>query len=238
LCSMADDIINIKVGSGRKAKTFQVDRDLICSLSPFIRSKLSNPFRKEVLLETHVPASFDLFSKWLQGLLTPESYLSIRDSEEPWLSHGADICLLAMDLQCPQFEREALQKFTWSCALAPFGPWAQIEREAAQQTPLRRFSNYWIAWNFHLAGSGRNEYDGLEATTLASNITGQTQDPRVFEIEHWFERCGASLAPECDHDPVARLEKLRRKALNRKPFSGRKELMDGLRERALQNARK
>lgn len=233
---MPDNLLSVKVGSAGKVKAFQIERDLICHLSPFIRDKLWNPWENQISLDKYEPVAFDLFSKWIHGHETPEVYISIQLSEEPWLSYGADICLLAMKLQCPNFEKEALSHFIRCCALAPFGPWAQIEREAPQQTPLRRFSNHWVAWNFYLSGCGKNEYTSLEAASFASLVTGQTRDPRIFDIEHWFSRCGDSLAPGCSHDPVFRQEKLQQKAVKRKPLQGPKELLEARQERALQQA--
>jgi len=234
---MSDNLINIKVGSAGKVKTFQIERDLICHLSPFIRDTLSNPWvLNEISLEKYEPVAFELFSKWIHGHEIPEVYISVQDSEEPWLSYGADICLLAMKLRCPNFEKEALAHFMQSCALVPFGPWAQIEREAPQETPLRRFSNYWVAWNFYLSGCRKNEYTSLEATSFAGIVTGETLDPRILDIEHWFSSCGDSLTPGCCHDPVSRQEKLQQNAVRRKPLPGIKELMEAEQERALQRA--
>jgi hypothetical protein len=233
---MPENLLNVIVGSAGKAKAFQIERDLIRHLSPFIRDALWNPWENEISLDKYEPVAFDLFSKWIHGHETPEVYIPIQLSEEPWLSNGADICLLAMKLQCLNFEKEALFHFIRYCALAPFGPWAQIEREAPQQSPLRRFSNHWVAWNFYLSACGKSEYMSLEAASFASQVTGQTRDPRIFDIEHWFSRCGDSLATGCSHDPVSRQEELEQKAVRRKPLPGPRELLEARQERALQQA--
>lgn len=234
---MSDNLLNIKVGSAGKAKTFQIERDFICYLSPFIRNILSNPWvTNEISLERYEPVAFELFSKWIHGHEIPEVYISIQDSEEPWLSYGVDICLLAMKLRCPDFEKEALVHFIQSCALAPFGPWAQIEREAPQETSLRRFSNHWVAWNFYLSGCGNNEYTSLEATSFVGLVTGETRDPRILDMEHWFSGCGDSLISGCSHDPVSRQEKLQQNAVRMRPLPGPKDLIEAQQERALQRA--
>jgi len=81
---------------------------------------------------------------------------------------------------------------------------------------LRNFSNHWIAWNFSLAGSDSNEYAGLKATSLIRLVTNQTQDPRTYDIDHWFSHCGKHINPNCEHDPAYRRQ-MEFEAQNMKP---------------------
>jgi len=83
-----------------------------------------------------------------------------------------------------------------------------IEREAPPKSPLRRFSDHWVAWNCRLAGPGVNEFTGLLAARRAPFVPEKARDPRIYDIEHWYSSCGDDMHPGCTHDPITRQEKI------------------------------
>lgn len=98
-----------------------------------------------------------------------------------------------------------------------------IEKEAAWKSPLRRFSEHWIAWNFHLAAGSPSEFANLEAAQRANEVTQTTRDPRIYDLEHWYSGCGDKLNPSCSHDPDIRAAALRaaKRVKTRLPEIGR-----------------
>lgn len=98
-----------------------------------------------------------------------------------------------------------------------------IEKEAAWKSPLRRFSEHWIAWNFRLAAGGPSEFANLEAAQRANEVTQTTRDPRIYDLEHWYSDCGDKLNPSCSHDPDIRAAALRaaKRVKTRLPEIGR-----------------
>jgi len=157
-----------------------------------------------VLLPGEDAAAFGMFSTWLERQPPPLEFDPDRCSEEPWFSSAAKAWALGKRLQAPRFERYALSQFVQNCAFMPFGPWKFVENVAEHRTPLRRFSDHWVAWNFYLAGGEPSEYAELEAASIVSSVTKKTSDPRFFDLSHWYLNCSDTLDPECAHDPAAR----------------------------------
>lgn len=148
---------------------------------------------------------FDLFFQWAHG---KNIHNDSKHTEEPWLSNAAAAWVLAKKLRAPAFEKYALVAFIHNCALAAFGPWEYIEKEAPPGSSIRRFSDHWVAWNAHMSGSRPNEFAGLQAVRRTRLVTEKTRDPRIYDIEHWYSRCGDGLNPGCSHDPDARRAEL------------------------------
>lgn len=209
--------VAIIVGSGESEKFYQLagaELDCACRCSGYFASRRD---RSIIELPESDPEEFEIFLEWVSEATASSvftacgrarAFSTTKPPDEPWISNGADICLLAMLLKAADFEKYALAMFISSCALAPFGPWSKIERRALAKTPLRRFSNHWVAWNFHLSGCRRNEYTHLQAAALASQVSDKTRDPRVYDLAHWFSTCGDSIEPGCSHDAISRQEKL------------------------------
>lgn len=92
-----------------------------------------------------------------------------------------------------------------------------IEERAVSGSPLSRFSNHWIAWNTSFSNCWTHEYVGLEAADLAENVTPETRDPRVFDIDHWYKDCGDDFNALCEHDPFHREQQRQRQARKSRP---------------------
>jgi hypothetical protein len=149
-----------------------------------------------------------MFLEWIKNPESPISYSPDGYSEEPWLSNAAAAWVLAKKLHAVEFEEYALSQFIQNCALPAFGPWKYIETMAPPGSSICRFSDHWVAWNYHLAGSGRNEFSDLKGKSRAVQVTEKTRDPRIYDIDHWYLTCGNDINPSCSHDPIARQEKL------------------------------
>lgn len=208
---------------------FQVDREAASSTSKLFRAvstreddlslssspQLSNCL-PAVLLPNQDPAVFRMYEQWLgtKPLPQPLPFRPGECSAEPWFSLAAHACVLGSRLRAPDFERYALSHLVQNCAAMGFGPWKSIEdagRWWRRPRALERFGNHWVAWNCSLVmredgtlppGS---EYIGLRAAALLGEVTRDgTPDPRLVELDHWFEACGDSVAPECLHNPRIR----------------------------------
>jgi hypothetical protein len=168
-----------------------------------------------------------MFAKWIIDQEKPATYDPTQNvASEPWTSNAACAWVLGMKLQAAEFQRFVLSKFIQTCALAIEGPWAYIESHTPVGSPLRRFSDHWVAWNCSLAGRGNNEYSALEGSKRAHLVTKDTRDPRTFDIQHWYMSCSTQLDPSCEHDSLTRLindEKARNKAASsvKLPETGR-----------------
>ncbi|KAF8850414.1 hypothetical protein BDZ45DRAFT_661857 [Acephala macrosclerotiorum] len=201
------DTLSIHVGTGSSSSIFNVSRVVICQYSGHITSLCdSSHSPSDPITVAANPAVFSLFVDWLVAQPTPISFDPDRPAVEPWVSLASAACILASELDAPAFEKYALSQFIQNVALAPFVPWADIERDAPVKSSIRRFSNHWIAWNAHLAGSGPNEFSELAAAQLASRVTDQTRDPRLYHIDHWYSDCGDSFEPGCEHHPAQNAE--------------------------------
>jgi WW domain len=150
-----------------------------------------------------------MFAHWLSQQDGPISYKAISYSEEPWRSNSASAWLLGKKLRALLFQKFALSQFIQNCALSSVGTWKHIEEKEGLYTPLRRFSDHWIAWNFYLAAGGPSEFAGLRASRIAQSIMETTKDPRIYDLEHWYSDCGYDFNPDCSHDPDKRAEALR-----------------------------
>jgi hypothetical protein len=150
------------------------------------------------------PTVLGLFTQWLSNPQLPRVYSPTEYSDKIWTDHAVHAWYLAQELSAGVFEKYALSHFIQNCALAAFGPWKLIEERGPEDGSLSKFSRHWVAWNYHLAGSGACEYDGLNATKLAHLVTGETRDPRIYDLEHWYENCGDYVNSLCLHDPIYR----------------------------------
>ncbi|KAH0561970.1 hypothetical protein GP486_003321 [Trichoglossum hirsutum] len=182
---------------------------MICKSSSYFRRRCTSGSRDIIDLDEDDPVVFDLFLKWLRNPDPPITYNPDGQSQEPWLSNSAAAWILGKKLRTTEgFKKYALSQFIQNCALAAFGPWDTIEREAPPGSPLRRFSDHWVAWNCRLSGSGANEFTGLHAALRAPLVPENTRDPRIYDIEHWYSSCGDGMHPGCIHDPITRQENI------------------------------
>jgi len=147
-----------------------------------------------------------MFIQWLKHPELAIKYTPAEYSDRFWTNNAVHVWFLAQDLHANLFEKYALSHFIQNCALAAFGPWQLIESRGPEDGSLAKFSRHWIAWNCHLAGGNANEYDGLKATKLTPLITGQSRDPRTYDLEHWYDKCGDCIGTLCSHDPIYRAQ--------------------------------
>ncbi|CAM1510551.1 Fc.00g008860.m01.CDS01 [Cosmosporella sp. VM-42] len=206
------DVLEIEVGNKGHTHTFRVKETEACAASKHLaqlvtRRDSDDPIR----LCKEDPDLFELFCNWLKNRNSQPTVNVDASSHllEPWLSKTAEAWVLAIRLEAPTFAEFCLDKFTQNCALAPFGPWNFIEENARQNSPLRRFSNHWVAWNVSLLAAESHEFVGLHAAAYASKVDEYTGDPRQYDRKHWYSVCGNLISPRCDHNPKVREEKAR-----------------------------
>ena len=125
------------------------------------------------------------------------------------------------------FEKFALSQFIQNCVLLDVSTWKYIETKSSPHSPLRLFSNHWIAWNFHFAAGGPSEFMGLRATEKVDSITETTKDPRIYDLDHWYSDCAKSFNPGCSHDSEERAELQRNEALRAAKLAKPKRLEVG-----------
>ncbi|KAH6678224.1 hypothetical protein B0J14DRAFT_582208 [Halenospora varia] len=203
-------LIEIRAGNGNNVKVFHSSKVLLCRASALFTDALRDISSDHLDLPNADPTSVELFINWINTPSEPITYESERYTAEPWPSKAASTWVFAKNIKAKDFERYALSQFIQNCSSLAFGPWEYIEREVKLKRPLRRFSDHWIAWNFYLAGEGDNEFTGLDAAGLGCFVTDKTRDPRTYDIEHWYHRCGDKFTTDCLHHPIARREKLER----------------------------
>ena len=163
------------------------------------------------------PLIFKMFINWLNRPEDPVPFLPCHYSREPWRSRAVDAWLFAKKICAPGFERYALSQIIRNCSMQDSGFFAQIEGKANAKSALLRFSNHWVAWNVHFAPDGQSEYRELAAAKLANVVNGDTNDPRIYEIEHWYSPCGDDINSSCNHDPVIRENEVNALSASRRP---------------------
>jgi hypothetical protein len=199
-----DGTIDIRVGKGDAAKTFTVDKELLCASSEYFKDRRRSSRGILLHLTEDDPLAFDMLAHWLVQKDEPIFYRPNQYSGEPWRSLSASAWFLATKLCATQFKKYALSQFVQNCALSDLSTWEHIENTSPPKSSMRRFSDHWIAWNYHLAGAGPSEYEGTEAAKRAKLVTATTRDPRIYDLEHWYSDCGEDLNPGCSHDPIVR----------------------------------
>jgi hypothetical protein len=154
------------------------------------------------------PILEELFADWINSRPKPIKYKAGNYSSESWIENAAEACVLARERGSAGFERYALSQFIQNCSMTFFEPWYYIEQNASPGTPLRRFSDHWIAWDSHFSGKRQpNQYTGLKATRNAWMVGPETRDPRTFDLAHWFHSCGNNLNSLCSHHSINRQQK-------------------------------
>ncbi|KAF4959666.1 hypothetical protein FSARC_10653 [Fusarium sarcochroum] len=201
------DPVTILCGDDGDIVSFQLERSKACSTSRYLATYLANKTTPEITISDIYPEELRWFRDWIWGhktLVDNKENLCMR---EPWLSNATQAWLLGQRLEAPEFQKFCLERFIDNCALALFGPWKIIEENAGANSPLRRFSNHWIAWNVSLVQDGPHEYRGLKAVALAKDVDEYTGDPRKYGQEHWYSDCGDQISPRCEHNPRVTDEK-------------------------------
>jgi hypothetical protein len=195
--------VDITLITEKGSDTFSAPKASLTKQSAFFERLLSQD-GENLHIECELlcfPLVFGQFIQWVNHPRHPIKYKPSAYSEDFWIEYAVSAWFLAFDLGAAQFGKYALSQFIQNCSLALFGPWRFIETNASMETSLRRFSNHWVAWNYHLVGRESSEYAGLQATGMVTSITEQTKDPRLYSLGHWYSFCGRSLEPCLVHDP-------------------------------------
>ncbi|KAK4448722.1 hypothetical protein QBC34DRAFT_495104 [Podospora aff. communis PSN243] len=196
--------------------SFPADKKQSLDFSVFGRGPLdpNQPHEKDAVVQA-------LYAEWSTHRPEPPDYDAARlressvlaISQSAWTTKAAAAWVLARQLHDDGFERYALGQLVQNCAAALFGPWAFIEARCPHGSPIRRFTNHWVAWNVSLNPEGRDsEFAGLYAALLAGQaVRGETRDPRTFDLDHWYNDCSDVLVPSCDHHPFLRAARQKEK---------------------------
>ena len=171
----------------------------------------------ELSLPRHVPLAFQLFLDFYQEPSEPIGYKPCQYSKGPWATKSTDAWLLAVELGARRLEKYAVSQFVQNCAIAIDGPWQLIEERAEVGSALLRFSNHWVAWNASFSSGKPNEYLALDAAKLVVDVTRDTRDPRIFDIEHWYDTCGDNLNALCRHNPIHLHQRQQQQARQTRP---------------------
>lgn len=207
----------VRVGNGNDQKVFVVDIKTLPSSLRFRDELRCTAGLEELRLLDHSPPVFQLFLDFCQTPQEPVKYRPGQYSTEPWITTSAAAWVLAVELRVRKFEKYALSQFIQNCAIVVKGPWKYIEEHAVDGSPLSRFSKHWIAWNTSLSSWWGHEYRDLEAADLAEQVTPETRDPRVFDIDHWYSNCGDDFNALCEHNPVHQEQQRQRHARKARP---------------------
>lgn len=200
------------VGEGDRTQSFTVDIKTLRS-SPQFRDELGQGLL-DLVLPDHDPLAFKLFLDFCQDPQEPIKYQGGRYSTEPWMTSSTDACILAVALKARRFEKYALSQFIQNCAIIVTGPWKQIEECTHSDAAISKFSKHWIAWNISLSNWWSHEFVGLDAAASTEQVTSETRDPRIFDLDHWYQACGNDFNALCQHNPIHRKQQQQKEAKN------------------------
>lgn len=204
---MALDVVWIELPGGQGGSSFTVDRNQASAVSGYFARLFAFKEKHEHDISGLDIETFRLFHSWLKDRELPPDPEDDVYQTEPWLSSTAHAWVLSRILEAPEFEHFCLRTFIKNCALAPFGPWGYVQDNTPPDSPIRRFSNHWIAWNVGILKRETTEFDGLEAKALASQADGYTGNPRLYKLAHWYSPCAARVNAACDHNPKIKEER-------------------------------
>ncbi|RSL58895.1 hypothetical protein CEP53_006013 [Fusarium sp. AF-6] len=179
---MALDILDFGIGEC----SLQVDRKELSTVSGFFAKVFDPGDHNEQFINGLDPEMFHLFLGWVKD----RDVGSAAYRKEPWLSFTANAWVLSTQIDAPEFGHFCLKAFMSNCALAPFGPWKYVQDYTPLDSPIRRFSNHYIAWNVSLLSGTPSELDDLQAAALAAQAKGDIEDPRLYDCAHWYSPCG------------------------------------------------
>ncbi|RTE84535.1 hypothetical protein BHE90_000916 [Fusarium euwallaceae] len=196
---MALDTLHFGIGEC----SLQVDRKELSAVSGFFAKVFDPGNQNEQFITGLDPEMFRLFLGWVKD----RDVGSAAYRKEPWLSFTAHAWVLSTQIEAPEFGHFCLKAFMSNCALAPFGPWKYVQDYTPLDSPIRRFSNHYIAWNVSLLSGTPSEFDDLRAAALAAQAKGDIEDPRLYDCAHWYSPCGDRVDSVCEHSPEFMKEK-------------------------------
>lgn len=181
---------------------------LICNYSSYFKiacqSGFAESLSKQFNLADDDPVAFKLFVHWMYSwdkeppIYTPATFLadwSLEIAESAWM--------LADKLIAPEFGKYALAKFVQHVHLITAERLATMYTQTSRDSPLRLFCSRWIAFCRDSEKNGISKVlQRDENEELNISVQGSSDDPRRYEIGHWYEPCGKSMAPECHHGTI------------------------------------
>jgi hypothetical protein len=182
-----------------------IHRRLICHYSSYFKGACQSGFAeslsKQFDLADDDPVAFKLFVHWMYSWDKEPLIYNPATSLSDWsLEIAESAWMLADKLIAPEFGKYALAQFVQHVHLMTAERLAAMYTQTSRDSPLRLFCSRWIAFcrgskiNDVSKVLQRNEYEELNIS-----IQGSSDDPRRYEIGHWYEPCGKSMAPECLH---------------------------------------
>jgi len=215
----SNERLDIKVGKLNNAQRWKVHEGLICHYSIYFQ----NAVRKLVVqqgepktfdLSDANAGAFALFVDWLYNEEVKEGSNFDRNMTWParpgdssiWRKKCGEAWILADSLQAPLFARYTLGKVIQNAHC--FSKDSMEHRfQAVPNSPLQHFAAYWVAWrathpysqHSQVLFSLHPEENWFRADTRMRGqkyepLRGRIiDDPRRFEVEHWFSPCAANL---------------------------------------------
>ena len=203
--------LDIKVGKGKKAKRFIVQKKLICHHSEFFRAGCRSNFAESIsnrfdLLEDD-PEVFEQFVEWMYDL-SPDRMPPMYDcslstlSYVPRMKNPERNWILADKLVAIQYSKFALAHFIQGVQITPASVFVQIVQETMPRSALHLFVLEWVAFSrFHRFHAGRS----LEGFSEFGLITDM--DPRQASLDHWYDECARNSQKTCHHQYYHRVLK-------------------------------
>ena len=211
----SSEFLDIKVDRGRRARRWKIHKALICKYSEyFSRACRTYPglsFREGSTnvfdLEHDDSFAFQLFVDWLYLDTSRKSPTDFDIDHTPngeamgWKTAAERAWIIGDKLQAVEFTQYALGKVIQYAELLDIHCMEYIYESALPNSALRLFCSEWVSWwvlqnrSRHLWESTRNrEFQRDRQRGLYSGA----QDPRRFEVQHWYSQCGKLKTP-CQH---------------------------------------
>ncbi|OCL07429.1 hypothetical protein AOQ84DRAFT_377688 [Glonium stellatum] len=234
----SDEHLDIKVGRGKKTQRWKAHKALICHYSEFFERacrKYSGAGFQESLsgvfdLSHDNPIAFGLFIDWLyDSNKSPQNFkIDKKVDSEVWKYYAEDACILANKLFATDFSKFSLSKLIQNAHTLDIHSMEYIYEETLPTTPVRLFCAQWACWRCSsrptLWESTRNLELRKDRRYLHNRIA---EDPRRYEIEHWYSDCGRTGSP-CSHATVQTGSALSSLSLLFRPFSALATLLHAI----------
>jgi hypothetical protein len=159
---------------------------------------------KSELVKTRATSVQSLYISWSQTRPSPEPFDPEKPPVREWREHAAEAWVEANKNNLADYERYCLAQFIQCSAVYDADQFRYVDENCQPRSPLRRFTKYWVAWNQHLTGSKTTKWAGLPAAWSSIWMLRTSEDPRPFDLQHWYESCGDEFAPRCEHVPSVR----------------------------------
>lgn len=204
-CQESPSRLDIKIGTGPSTKRYMIHAPLICHYSSYFSGACSSGFAESISkkfdLTLDDPIAFRHFVHWMYAWDKTIPVYSPASSVSGWSLESAESAwMLADKLLAPEFGKFALAQFVRFVHLMSAKRLAVVYTQTSRDSALRLFCSRWIA--FCRQGKGndvskvlqREEYEEMNIS-----IQGSSDDPRRYQVEHWYSACGKEMDPSCVH---------------------------------------